>query len=166
MPRMKRVLFGEQSWISKQENRKGWWFFKYIYLVQYDDILEQKIDDYLHEFFETQNIKDKQVTKENYDDFKDYIDNFNKNTLEESDYLQTIIYHNWLEEEKYIYLNWAVILQANKWNYIKIINKEWYKELINYLKNVNKKEKYYLLEKDYKNLLQLNPEIKDKVFIL
>jgi len=163
---MKRVLFGEQSWISKQENRKGWWFFKYIYLDQYDDILEQKIDDYLNKFFETQNIKDKQVTKENYDDFKDYIDNFNKNTLEESDYLQTIIYHNWLEEEKYIYLNWAVILQANKWNYIKIINKEWYKELINYLKNVNKKEKYYLLEKDYKNLLQLNPEIKDKVFIL
>jgi len=163
---MKRVLFGEQSWISKRENWKGWWFFKYIYLDQYDDILEQKIDDYLNKFFETQNIKDKQVTKENYDDFKDYIDNFNKNTLEESDYLQTIIYHNWLEEEKYVYLDWAVILQTNKWSYIKIINEEWYKELINYLKNINKKEKYYLLEKDYKNLLQLNPEIKDKVFIL
>jgi adenine-specific DNA-methyltransferase len=39
LPRMKRVLFGEQSGISMQLNWRGGGFFKYLYLEQYEDTL-------------------------------------------------------------------------------------------------------------------------------
>jgi len=39
LPRMKRVLFGEQSGISMQLNSRGGGFFKYLYLEQYEDTL-------------------------------------------------------------------------------------------------------------------------------
>jgi len=39
LPRMKKVLFGEQSGISLQLNWRGGGFFKYLYLEQYEDTL-------------------------------------------------------------------------------------------------------------------------------
>jgi adenine-specific DNA-methyltransferase len=39
LPRMKKVLFGEQSGISSQLNWQGGGFFKYLYLEQYEDTL-------------------------------------------------------------------------------------------------------------------------------
>ena len=39
LPRMKSVLFGEQSGISMQLNSRGGGFFKYLYLEQYEDTL-------------------------------------------------------------------------------------------------------------------------------
>ena len=39
LPRMKKVLFGEQSGISLQLNWQGGGFFKYLYLEQYEDTL-------------------------------------------------------------------------------------------------------------------------------
>ncbi len=39
LPRMKKVLFGEQSGISMQLNWRGGGFFKYLYLEQYEDTL-------------------------------------------------------------------------------------------------------------------------------
>lgn len=37
LPRMKKILWWDNSWISFQENYNWWWFFKYLYLNQYDD---------------------------------------------------------------------------------------------------------------------------------
>jgi len=39
LPRMKSVLFGKQSGISMQLNSRGGGFFKYLYLEQYEDTL-------------------------------------------------------------------------------------------------------------------------------
>ncbi|MHA1338478.1 MAG: site-specific DNA-methyltransferase [Promethearchaeota archaeon] len=54
IPRIKKVLFGEQSGISKKVNWKGGGFIKYYYLEQYEDCLKKakyydiKLDD-LHQ---------------------------------------------------------------------------------------------------------------------
>jgi DNA modification methylase len=39
LPRMKKVLFGEESGVSLQLNWRGGGFFKYLYLEQYEDTL-------------------------------------------------------------------------------------------------------------------------------
>jgi hypothetical protein len=41
LPRMKRVLFGESSGISKNSNWQGGGFFKYFDLEQYEDVLRR-----------------------------------------------------------------------------------------------------------------------------
>ncbi len=51
IPRLKKVLNWEQGWISKQEDWQGWWFFRYSYLENYEDTLENfvlKLEETLH----------------------------------------------------------------------------------------------------------------------
>ncbi len=41
--RLKKVLNGEQGWVSKELEWKWWWFFKYYSLEQYEEALEKSV---------------------------------------------------------------------------------------------------------------------------
>ena len=154
IPRIKKVSFCNEwkNWkpdFSNKDSKQSWIFFKYIYLDQYEDILEN-LD--LLKNFET--FQEKVV----------YI--YNKiliEKLKDNDFFNTVIYHLWLKEIKYTLTNQAVILETDKLNIIKPL-----KDKITEI-NTENWEDTYVLQQDYNKLsdtLKTKTKILETLFLL
>jgi len=134
LPRMKRVLSGEQSGISKKINWKGGGFFKYHTLEQYEDALEniefeekQKTLDEFSDYFvkymlewETKNSK----TFLNIDEMKDPF-NYKLKIIE--NYQQKIVNVDLIETFNYllgIHVQGYKVLNENNRKYVIVFGKK------------------------------------------
>ena len=159
IPRIKKVSFWSEwkNWkpdFDNKDAKQSWIFFKYIYLDQYEDILEN-LD--LSKNFE--NFQEK-TFQEKFKIFQEkivYI--YNQiliEKLKDNDFINTAIYQLWLKEIKYYLKDQAIILETDQLNIIKPL-----KEKITEL-NIDNGKDTYILQQDY-NKLSDNLKIKTKI---
>lgn len=154
IPRIKKVSFWSEWKIwkpdfSNKDWKQSWIFFKYSYLDQYENILEN-LD--LSQNFET--FQEKLI----------YI--YNQiliEKLKDNDFINTAIYQLWLKEIKYILTDQAVILETDQINIVKPL-----KDKITEL-NTNNGKDTYILQQDYDKLsdnLKTKTKILETLFLL
>ena len=158
LARLKRVLFCEQSWISKEVNWQWWWFFKYIYLDQYDEILERlDFKDFETNFNEEKDKK--KAKKENFDKKIIYIYNQIINWKKEKDLINTAIYHFNFKEQRYYHNKDYTLVETDKSYILKIKTNN----LNSLAENLDDKKTIYTSKEDYE---KLSDKLKIKVKVL
>ena len=163
LPRIKKVSFWTEwkNWkpdFKNKDAKQAWIFFKYIYLDQYDEILE-RLDFKDFETNSNEEKNKKKAKKEKFDKKFIYIYNQIINWKKEKDLINTAIYHFNFKEQKYYYNEDYILLETDKRYILKVKTNN----LNSLAENLDDKKTIYTSKEDYE---KLSDKLKTKVKVL